>query len=115
MLTSGRTIQDYVVVPQQLWLDGIASQDGKVRQFVAMPLGSGYSVEAQITGADLIGGLQLEVVPAKEFTDHSHRLHICICPPPPLGRRYRSLLRQRQASKSSGNSFGTAWEFHCRM
>ena len=31
-----------------------------------MPLGSGYTVEAQVTGADLIGGLQLEIVPAKE-------------------------------------------------
>jgi hypothetical protein len=33
---------------------------------VAVPLGSGYTVEAQITGTDLIGGLQLEVVPVKE-------------------------------------------------
>lgn len=66
LLSSGKTIQDYVVTPQQLWLDGVASQDGKVRQFVAMPIGSGYSVEAQITGADLINGLQIEVVPAKE-------------------------------------------------
>jgi hypothetical protein len=32
-----------------------------------MPLGSGYSVEAQITGADLIGGLQIEVVPAEQL------------------------------------------------
>lgn len=74
-LSSGRTIQDYVVTPQQLWLDGVASQDGKVRQFVAMPLGSGYSVEAQISGADLIGGLQLEVVPVKE----TPASHIFIC------------------------------------
>lgn len=81
MLTSGRTIQDYVVIPQQLWLDGIASEDGKVRQFVAMPLGSGYSIEAQITGADLVGGLQLEVVPAKDLTGHGHQLHIFICTP----------------------------------
>lgn len=66
LLSSGKPIQDYVVTPQQLWLDGVASQDGKVRQFVAMPIGSGYSVEAQITGADLIHGLQIEVVPAKE-------------------------------------------------
>lgn len=31
-----------------------------------MPLGTGYSVEAQITGLDLIGGLQVEVTPVKE-------------------------------------------------
>lgn len=67
LLHKHKSIQDYVVAPDQLWLDGIASQDGAVRQFVAMPLGSGYTVEAQITGADLIGGLQIEVVPAKEF------------------------------------------------
>jgi len=66
LLSEHKSIQDYIVTPNQLWLDGIASQDGTVRQFVAMPLGSGYTVEAQITGADLIGGLQLEVVSAKE-------------------------------------------------
>jgi ubiquitin len=66
LLSEHKSIQDYVVTPNQLWLDGIASQDGTVRQFVAMPLGSGYTVEAQITGADLVGGLQVEVVPAKE-------------------------------------------------
>ncbi|GAB7330087.1 hypothetical protein MBLNU13_g01764t1 [Cladosporium sp. NU13] len=67
LLAEHKSIQDYVVTPKQLWLDGIASQDGTVRQFVAMPLGSGYTVEAQITDADLIGGLQLEIVPAKEI------------------------------------------------
>ena len=67
LLSEHKSIQDYVVTPNQLWLDGIASQDGTVRQFVAMPIGSGYTVEAQITGADLIGGLQIEVVPAKEI------------------------------------------------
>ena len=29
--------QDYVVVPNQPWLDGIAVEPGVVRQFVAMP------------------------------------------------------------------------------
>jgi hypothetical protein len=66
LLSEKKSIQDYVVTPRQLWLDGIASTDGTVRQFVAVPLGSGYTVEAQITGTDLIGGLQLEVVPVKE-------------------------------------------------
>lgn len=65
LLSEHKSIQDYIVTPKQLWLDGIASHDGTVRQFVAMPLGSGYTVEAQITGVDLIGGLQLEIVPAK--------------------------------------------------
>ncbi|KAF2118753.1 integral membrane protein [Lophiotrema nucula] len=58
-------LQDYMVVPKQPWLDGIADSNGTVRQFVAMPLGSGYSVESQITGMDSMGGLQLEVTPVK--------------------------------------------------
>lgn len=65
LLSEKKSIQGYVVVPKQLWLDGIASTDGTVRQFVAVPIGSGYTVEAQITGTDLVGGLQLEVVPVK--------------------------------------------------
>ena len=59
-----RSIQDYVVTPNQLWLDGIATDKERVRQFVAMPLGSGYSVEAQVTGQDLHGGLQFLVTPS---------------------------------------------------
>lgn len=64
-LAKQQSVQDYIVTPDQLWLDGIASQDGCVRQFVAMPLGSGYSVEAQVTGKDLVGGLQFEITPAE--------------------------------------------------
>jgi len=30
-----------------------------------MPLGLGYSVEAQVTGEEVIGGLQIEVTPSK--------------------------------------------------
>ncbi|MGH7460039.1 MAG: hypothetical protein ACREMA_03300, partial [Longimicrobiales bacterium] len=39
---------------------------GVIRQFVAMPLGSGYSVEEQITGTAEHGGVQLLVHPLKE-------------------------------------------------
>jgi hypothetical protein len=45
------------------WLDGIADTNGTVRQFVATPFGSGFSVESQITGNDAAGGLQFEIVP----------------------------------------------------
>lgn len=62
-LALGQSIQDYVVPPDQHWLDGIASHDGKVRQFVAMQTGQGYSIEAQVTGKDTIAGLQFEVTP----------------------------------------------------
>ena len=64
LMDNKKSIQDYVVTPKQLWLDGIATGNGRVRQFVAMPLGSGYSVEAQVTGQDLVGGLQFHVTPS---------------------------------------------------
>jgi hypothetical protein len=53
--------QDYIVCPDQPWIDGINSHDGVVRQFVAMPFGGGYTIEAQVTGAERIGGLQFVV------------------------------------------------------
>ncbi|CAN0043142.1 unnamed protein product, partial [Heterosigma akashiwo] len=55
--------QDYLVCPQQPWLDGICAGEGRIRQFVAMPKESGYSVEAQLTGVDSGYGFQLEVIP----------------------------------------------------
>ena len=51
--------QDYLVCPDQPWLDGINSGAGTVRQFVAMPLGMGYTVEGQVTGEEAVGGVQL--------------------------------------------------------
>jgi hypothetical protein len=53
-----RKPQDYLVIPDQPWLDGINSGDGFVRQFVAVPLGEGLTVEAQLTGKETEGGLQ---------------------------------------------------------
>ena len=53
--------QDYVVIPDQHWLDGINSGNGLVRQFVAMPLGKGYTIEAQITDEEKYGGFQLAI------------------------------------------------------
>lgn len=60
-----RRPQDYVVVPEQPWLDGYCVEKGVIRQFVAMPLGSGYSVEEQLTGDAEHGGIQLVVYPLK--------------------------------------------------
>jgi hypothetical protein len=57
--------QDYMVAPKQPWLDGFVVQKGVIRQFVAMPLGSGYTVEEQITGEAEHGGLQVSVCPMK--------------------------------------------------
>eukprot|EP00727_Mastigamoeba_balamuthi_P008654 m51a1_g4410 hypothetical protein (529) ;mRNA; r:436186-438078 len=55
--------QDYVVCPKQPWLDGIHAGRGVVRQFIAMPLGKGYTVEGQVTGSEDVGGLQIDVIP----------------------------------------------------
>jgi hypothetical protein len=68
--------QDYLVCPDQPWLDGINTGDGFIRQFVAMPLGEGYTVEAQVTGKEEFGGIQFVVFEPKpgRFPDE----------PPPL-------------------------------
>lgn len=57
--------QDYLVVPDQPWLDGFCVQKGLIRQFVAMPLGHGYTAEEQLTGEAQHGGLQIIAYPMK--------------------------------------------------
>jgi hypothetical protein len=57
--------QDYLVYPKQLWLDGINAGEGYIRQFVAMPLGLGYTVEGQITGQEEYGGIEILVFEPK--------------------------------------------------
>jgi len=57
--------QDYLVCPTQPWLDGINAGKGFIKQFVAMPLGMGYTVEGQLTGKQEFGGIQLIVYPPK--------------------------------------------------
>lgn len=59
------TEQDYVLCPQQKWLDGINAGQGFVRQFVAMPLGKGYTVEEQVTDECKFGGIQIAAFAAK--------------------------------------------------
>jgi hypothetical protein len=72
--------RDYVVVPDQPWLDGFCIAKDVIRQFVAMPLGSGYSVEEQVTGKAEHGGLQMIVYPMKR-------------------ERYEPLLRERAMAR----------------
>lgn len=57
--------QDYCEVPGQPWLDGFCVEKGVVRQFVAMPLGQGYTAEEQVTGRAEHGGMQFLVHPLK--------------------------------------------------
>lgn len=60
-----RDPQDYMSVPDQPWLDGYCIEKGVIRQFVAMPLGAGYSAEEQITGEAEHGGIQIVAYPVK--------------------------------------------------
>jgi hypothetical protein len=78
--------QDYLAVPAQPWLDGFCVEKGKIRQFVAMPLGEGYTVEEQITGEAVHGGLQIMVYPLK----------------PEFYRPRRNVLRGMMAGASAG-------------
>ncbi|MDE2873688.1 MAG: hypothetical protein OXQ94_18620, partial [Gemmatimonadota bacterium] len=69
-----RDPQNYVVVPGQPWLDGYCVAKGTVRQFVAMPLGDGHTVEEQLTGQGIYGGLQIAVYPMKREIHERLRL-----------------------------------------
>jgi hypothetical protein len=62
----GEELQDYMVCPPQPWLDGFNTGKGTIRQFIAMPLGMGYTVEGQVTGKEEHGGVQLIVFEPKK-------------------------------------------------
>lgn len=97
-----QTENDYMVCPPQPWLDGINAGDGMIRQFVAMPLGMGYTVEGQITGEERFGGIQLIVYEPKpgRFPDE----------PPP--RRFasgrRTLMADSAPAQAQFMSLGAA-------
>lgn len=67
--------QNYLVVPPQPWIDGWKAADGKVYQFVAAEMGSGETVEGQITGEEKIGGIQLVIYEAKKKLVPEKSLH----------------------------------------
>lgn len=85
--------QDYVVCPLQLWLDGINTGENLVRQFVAVPLGEGYTVESQATGGLDTGGMRLMVFEPKPglFPDR-----------PPEGIRAGGVMRTARAPEDAG-------------
>ncbi|WP_419594645.1 hypothetical protein [Thiolapillus sp.] len=68
--------QDYAVIPEQPWLDGFNVSEGFIRQFVAMPLGEGFTAEEQIAGTAEHGGLQIIVYPMKHdvYVEHFERV-----------------------------------------
>lgn len=57
--------QNYLVCPDQPWLDGIHASAGSIRQFVAMPLGLGYTVEAALSGAETRGAIKVTIFEPK--------------------------------------------------
>jgi hypothetical protein len=88
--------EDYMVIPDQPWLDGINAGNGFIRQFVAMPLGMGYTVEGQLTGKEEFGGVQIMCYEAKQgrfpdkapFPDRNYfaeGMMCCLSAPAPAG------------------------------
>jgi hypothetical protein len=114
-----RRPQDYIVTPPQPWLDGIASGRGAIRQFVAMPLGMGYTVEGQVTGEERFGGIQIKVFEPKSgrFPDQNpyqtrmrqgHGAPMPACAPPaPLGCAGPP-PQAKSVGRAQGSSMGLA-------
>ena len=79
-------------------------EKGLIRQFVAMPLGEGYTVEEQLTGEAEHGGLQIAVYPMKRSKyEGIHRVPEGMlrdmvapsaAPPPDMGLAPGGLMRQ---------------------
>ncbi|MGC4972600.1 hypothetical protein ACLQ2D_06815 [Streptomyces sp. DT199] len=85
-----RDPQNYVVLPRQPWLDGINSGTGTVRQFVAVPLGLGATVEGQVTGEEVWGGVQLQSFALNDralarWREEEQRRQVPPAPAPPGG------------------------------
>ncbi len=74
-----RKPQDYLAVPKQPWLDGFCVAKGTIRQFVAMPLGEGFTAEEQLTETAEWGGIQLLVHPLRAELWHREQFieHLC--------------------------------------
>ena len=108
----GEHPQNYVVIPTQPWLDGFCVRKGVIRQFVAMPLGAGYTAEEQITLRAEYGGLQIQVYPMKaeiyEQEIKSRRLrereehYVCAACPAPMGLAPGGQMRQQIYSDEFG-------------
>jgi len=108
--------QDYVVLPEQPWLDGFNVATGQIRQFVAMPLGGGHTAEEQVTGRADVGGIQLLAYPLKAdrytepeldrgFPDAG--MVLMAAPPPDMGLGLGGLMRQDIEADPHGTG---AWD-----
>ena len=112
--------QDYLVVPDQPWLDGFCVQKGLIRQFIAMPLGQGYTAEEQISGTAEHGGIQIIVYPMKReryeemlkrsarfFGSHVDFCSASACDSSPMGLAPGGLMRQEVYEDAYGYD---AWD-----
>ncbi len=85
--------QDYMVAPEQPWLDGYCVEKGFIRQFVAMALGEGYTAEEQLTKEAEHGGVQIVAYPMKaevferRFPEILEQFELCcdMAMPEPVG------------------------------
>ena len=97
--------QNYLTVPNQPWLDGFSVGKGVIRQFVAMPLGRGYTAEEQLTGKAEHGGLQIIAYPMQAARyevwakERATNYQVAYCsmpaaPPSEMGLAPGGLMRQ---------------------
>ena len=82
--------QNYVVIPEQPWLDGYCAEEDVIRQFVAMPLGSGVTVEEQLNPESEFGGIQIEAFPLRPEKWEAMERERIAC------EKYRSASRYRR-------------------
>jgi hypothetical protein len=76
-------------------LDGYCVEEGVIRQFVAMPLGEGYTAEEQLTEMAEHGGVQILVYPMKS-------------------ERYEELRKQQEESRRMISCFDISEEMEGR-
>ncbi len=103
--------QDYLVRPDQPWLDGFSVKRGLIRQFVAMRLGEGYTAEEQLTSEARHGGVQITAYPMKatEYEERYRRVdrrsdvsYSMAAPPMEMGLAPGGLMRQEIYSDEYG-------------
>ena len=112
--------QNYLPVPDQPWLDGFCVEKGLIRQFVAMPLGDGYTAEEQLTGEAQHGGLQIVAYPMlaakyeawqQERREWGRGVAYCMSAPADMGLAPGGLMRQEIYEDAHGFD---AWDRSAR-
>ncbi|KAL8278393.1 hypothetical protein RQP46_009285 [Phenoliferia psychrophenolica] len=65
--TLNASSQDYITTGPQKRLVGICTEPGVARQFVAMPLGKGHTIEEQLMGKAKVGGIQFDFYNTRKY------------------------------------------------